>query len=369
MRRKKKSSIAYTSFEWSRLARNNADPTTQLPLPDWNSEIFPLEMPVPKFDQVKISLFSYNDPLDYFVPAFGDPILNGSVWEFSNGIRLSKYNLYFYYTIIFKHDEEIFLEISRLLTYFPPHPSGKTAVQIKSTETAWDIPLPGKEYEEAEKIHNYLAKITIPKNPHASLYADTGDFQHKKDGIINGKITVYFTNVKKISNDVYEFLRTEKAKLVSSGQKTKDIQNFIKNSRSSWRGKVYLKHYAGMWHIRFEVTLSDKALRRRMNKEIDSDTLAYGYLLRVRLADFFEFGEFQWDDFVRAASKIAGWGKNRQRLKGKMRHRAPLSVGYGLVASTQCRLARRVARAIDSKRPPKRLAPKEFVRLIYPLGA
>jgi hypothetical protein len=221
------------------------------------------------------------------------------------------------------------------------------------------------EYEDADEILQYIVERTIPKNAKAQFFVWQGDFKNTSDGAINGKTTFYFVNLQRISDEHFERLRLNNIERIAQGKNKIVIRTCVMNPKSTWRGKIYLKHYDGMWHIRFEITLSKRALSTRTNKEIGFGTLPDDYLQRVQLADFFEFAEFLWDDFVTDAQKLAERGKNPRHLKYKMLHRILMSQGYGQVASLQYRLARRIADTIGRGRPPAALAPKAFLRPIH----
>ena len=67
--------------------------------------------PVPSLDQVIMTLYSEDDPLEKFTYAFGKPVSFKSMWKFKNGIRLSKYNINYWYQIFFEYDIDLYREL------------------------------------------------------------------------------------------------------------------------------------------------------------------------------------------------------------------------------------------------------------------
>ena len=296
-----------------------------------------LPIPEPKFDFVEISLYStdHKKPLDELQALFGKPEswskIKGHL-KFSNGVFLRKYNTHFNHIIALKADEDTFSALATIYPKFPPRPNGKPAALLHSAEVAFDFPLPELGYPDAEKILCAFAALAVPKNHYATISDYYGPLQEKKNGVVNGGITYYFC------------CRRENEKKV-----------FVMIEDPSWKAKLYLKKFSGIWHLRCEMTLKHSTLNRHGLIDIPHDSRVNTNSRQLSILDFFDFKEFDWKKFRQAAANTQAFKSNRAarmmfNLLRSYARRNPLLRDHMTSSSHDLRVAREISKRLKSSR-------------------
>ena len=298
-----------------------------------------ISTPCPHYDQLQVTLYSVVNPLEAFTGFLGEPDSSNKSRQFhcfDYGIRLSKYNKHFYYTVLFKAQKEILIGLSEFFSIFPPRPNGTPAAQLSKAEIAWDFPLLGYNYEDCEKVFIAFTKCAMPKNKSVSILPyipANGTFKQTRHGAVNGKATIYFRKEKKNRDGRYTKIR-----------------------QPSWAGKFYLKQLAGVWHIRCEMTLTRNALRHHIGRSVPIDIQPHTSR-PILLGDFFEFVEFNWDSFWQAFEKI----KSERRIKHPLACKTLAYYGYrSIFAFTSRKMAYKLSRFTGSDRLLRRISKGEF---------
>jgi len=230
--------------------------------------------------------------------AFGDPAksFDGKFWLFQTSLgqfELSAHRKETKFFHIIKFRNLALLPILQpVLEAFPPH-NNTPAAKISAVEIAFDVPLPGLSYELAERILQKITRYIQPfRNKYADLSTDPGDKKFKKtsDGALNGKFTIYVGHHKRLTTGLA--------------------------SNSSWRGKVYPKAFytngtLGHWNIRFEVTLSDRALTKVGGNALSFSPDAMQKRLEgLALGHFWKFEGFDFPTFLNNARHVSSQKQN-----------------------------------------------------------
>ena len=310
------------------------------------SSYYHLSLPVPEpvFDQLQVSILSYDNPYPLFEEKFGPPVKkvpqgDRCFWQFENGLLLSQDSHYSHFLVIFQADEGVLQALHSLSQYFPPHPQGNPPMLLRSAEIAFDMSCDTDSYNVAERMLKRFVALAHPKNLNARLKPVSGDgMQKTADGAENGNCTNYFTKLKP-----------------KRGGETKPIPC------PSWTATIYPKAFAGKWHIRCEITLQKDCLARYLSKHIPRHVLVNRNGRRVALADFFTFARFNWQSFTDAVHKIA----DKKSFQKKSELEARLDGGRSGTASEKKRMARRIARFVQSDWLERRIGKKEFEQEVH----
>lgn len=260
--------------------------------PDILKQILPLPMPEPIFDGKQY----VSTHLPLFVQKFGEPTQvklfeTYHCWKFSNGVYLTKDYFRFNCLLMFQAENNllkeinIFLRILKLM-YFP-----NAKFQLSQAEIAFDCLFPGKTNIEVEDIALELEKISTPVKHKAARTEIEGDSKKTGDGAINGRRTVY--DNKNIRTD--------------TGRKP---------SKAATRcEKMYQKSIDGVERVRFEETLKRSSLERYVGKEIPKSIFVNEGKKKVQITTFWDFYEFDYDAFRKAAYKIASKKSDKNIIK------------------------------------------------------
>lgn len=319
------------------LSSNNVTHTVQALSPMLNTTHTGIYAPCPKYDQLQVALYSIVNPLESFTGFLGEPNnTNGVFYCFDYGISLSKYNKFFYYTVLFKAQNEILIGLKEFFDTFPPRPDGTPAAQLSKAEMAWDFPLDGYSYEECEGVFIALTSRAVPRNKNISIYPfipDDGEFKTTRHGAINGKATIYFRKEKKDSDGRYKKIK-----------------------RSSWAGKFYMKKLAETWHIRCEITLTRNTLRHYMGRSVPTDI--YPPANRpILLSDFFEFLEFDWNTFWTAFESTKSERRKEHPLACKILGHPRYRLDFAFLSR---KMACKLSKFVMSDRLLRRIGQGEF---------
>jgi hypothetical protein len=185
--------------------------------------------------------------------------------------------------------------LAPVLVNFTPRAGENSAAKLSSAEVKFDIPLPAElSYEQAETLLQKLALFIVPyRNRYAGITTVSSEkFRMSNDRAENGKYTLYIGQHRRLP---YE-------------------ENFPKknyrvvDNNSTWQGIVYLKAFydadgnLGPWHIRFEVSLSAKALDKIGGNNLSFDVDAMQErLAMLALSDFWRIEALDWKRFIDAA--------------------------------------------------------------------
>jgi len=314
------------------------------------------------FDQISLSLFVNtlhpDVVLDIFTEKLGKPIQkHDRFWHhFSNGLKLSRSNKYFYHTLRFSN-LALLNDLAPLRKIFPnKHNSGKppsSAFTLASAEVKFDYPLPGLSYEEAESVLQALALFLVPRNnKYAALKKYSGNRFKKASNGINGKLLFYFGKMHKLPFNE----KNEDKPSYSAWQ--------IKND-SSWRGKAYLKSFDNekIWNIRIEVTLKGDALSKIGGKRLPETIVAMqNRLARLCFHDFWKMEIFDRKAFLNEAMPIFEASKSQPRSMSRRIILRLMELEDNQYAIWQKRLARRLAKMLDSTSLLRHLEKGKFSR-------
>ena len=269
--------------------------------------------PIPAaYDQIEISLYSRlpcAEVKQNFISVFGKPKVtqDRKFWIFSSPtgrfeVSRSRKKTRFYHIIKLRNLDLLPL-LAPVMDKFALPPDGSPVAKLSSAEIAFDIPLPADvSYPNAEKILRHLVLFIEPcRNRYARQSIVSGpEFQDTADGAINGKYSFYVGKHKSVPYDE---------------QNPKKNKTRIDES-STWQGKVYLKAFYGIdgnqgpWHIRFEVELSGKALKKIGGNYLSFDVDAMKTrLAKLALSDFWRAYEFDWKKFINEAQASYKQGK------------------------------------------------------------
>ena len=270
-----------------------------------------------RYDQIQISLYSrlpIEEVKQNFVSIFGEPkkSYDGKFWLFSTPtgkFEVSRYRTTFFHIIKLRNMKLLSL-LAQVVENFASLPKKEPVAKLASAEIAFDVPLPANlPYVQAEKILKHLSLFIVPvKNRYASMSIVSGsEFQDTADGAENGKYTLYVGKHRDIRND--EQAKTNKRRI---------------DEASTWKGIVYLKAFYGAdgklgpWHIRFEVELSGKALKRIGGNYLPFDEHAMKTRLAgLSLSNFWRAYEFDWKRFIDEA-QASYERSDRKRIAAKL---------------------------------------------------
>ena len=279
----------------------------------------------PHYDQLVFSLGSklpFKDVKRHFTDVFGEPenSYDGQVWVFQTPVgqfevSSNRKKTKFYHVIMLR-DLALLPMLEPIIANFPPHGNSSSAAKISSAEVAYDVPLPAHlSYEKCERLLQELMKFLIPhRNRHAELSSPRPNkFKDTTDGARSGRLTLYVGKHKDLINK-------------ENPKKEKRVHD-----NTSWQGKVYLKAFydtngnLGPWHIRLEVNLSDRALKRIGGNFVSFDPDAMQNRLQgLALSNFWRLEAFDWHRFigeaeaVRAQKMRVACANNDRRAGGKL---------------------------------------------------
>ena len=276
------------------------------------------------FDQLIFSLRSklpVQDVKQSFATVLGEPgeSYDRKFWLFKTSIgqfelSRTRENTKFCH-IIKLRNLQILPLLEPIIANFPPHGNSPSAAKISSAEVAYDIPLPNLSYEQAERVLRELMLFLVPyRNRHAELSRPLSkQLKDTTDGTRNGRLTAYFGKHR----DLIDKKNPKKEKRV--------------HADTSWQGKIYLKAFRdengnlGPWHIRLEVTLADRALKRIGGNLVSFDPDAMQNRLQgLALSNFWRVEAFDWHRFigeaeaVRAKKSRVVCANNDRRAGGKL---------------------------------------------------
>jgi hypothetical protein len=257
-----------------------------------------LQRPKPAYDKVTVSVWCQDDLFDMFVEKFGRPrpwSRIGGYFNFENGVFLSRWQKWDWWSIIFKLDKQTIAELYPIFDDLPPRFIGKMdspedyrkireepAVLLQEAEIAFDIILPEMRYiTQAEPLLHDIAAIIIPKRQNSRVHPYPFDKSKRKreklyDGTVNGKVTYYIDKLEE-----------------------QEHGNYIKIENPSVDVKMYLKLLprALDWVLRLEVTLQKDALYRRIGKELPNNVRVNTDGRDIQIEDFVQFARFDWKSF------------------------------------------------------------------------
>lgn len=174
----------------------------------------------------------------------------------------------------------------------------------------------------------------FPQNNKARLKIVSGERKNE-----NGRITYYFHTLRHDEND---------AKLKPS-------------RHCSWKGKVYLKQLNDTWHIRFEVTLANVAIKRYFKQTyFGTDTFLdqiFQSLSNINVYDFWQFKKFNWLLFSQFYVELL---HKKISLNNRIDYKIALKIWYSKLSFEQKTNAMKLARRLKSKYLERRISKGDF---------
>ena len=226
---------------------------------------------------------------------------------------------------------------------------------LSSAEVRFDCPLQGLSYQRAELVLDDLAAKLILKNRFASLKLTTGrQFKKVDESTFNGKKTYSFGKLYKLSAEQHEKLERRKKRHFSAWQIDPKSRIF---------GKAYLKSFDNKqtWNIRVEATMKGGSLDRIGGNRLPENLLALqNRLTNLHFNDFWKLEAFNTESFLHEAWPIYQTSKEQSKSMDKLILLVLMNTEDNQYVIKQKRVAKRIAKRLDSKKLIRRLDAGKF---------
>ena len=298
------------------------------------------EMPKPELHKVTMSFRSEDGQKLYaaFAEQFGRPMRFPRFYCFENGLRLSKYNKFYWWTVSFNATEEI---LDGLLGIVHKGDSPVQVVHLQSIEVAWNFPCPDHTREELEALQLVLVKNMLPSFSNARLWLAWGQRQFINFGEENGRVTAYFQKRRRDNMPV---------------------------KRPDWKPKVYVKTTKGVRHLHIEVTMEKRFLLDK-NAPMMSipETVSPEWLARFPLSKFLNFASFCEEKFrsaMQGTEALKEWNQKQSATKRRYKRlhfcQVLLSTMQHRPACEQKSTAHKIAEMLGARRLKGNINKGEF---------